>query len=114
MTESLTNELKEYAISHSDPELMRIAMSIQECHRTRLEQCRYEARRAAIRYIGGVVSDYKRGIKRKRRPTDGAICSECYFGSYKQEYGCYWCKRHFRGVGASDYCSEWEEGDHDS
>ena len=42
---------------------------------TRLEQCRRETRRATIRYLRSVMSDYDRGVKRVRKQTAGSSSS---------------------------------------
>jgi len=47
-------------------ELYRIADEIDHEHERRMEQQSYELRRAFCRYLGGVIDDYRRGMKRKR------------------------------------------------
>lgn len=46
--------------------LMRIADEIDREHERRMEQQSYELRRAFCRYMGGVLNDYRHGMKRKR------------------------------------------------
>lgn len=46
--------------------LKRIADSIDLEHARRMDQQAYDIRKAACRYIVGVVEDYKHGRKRKR------------------------------------------------
>lgn len=47
-------------------ELLRIADEIDREHERRMEQQSHELRRAFCRYMGGVIDDYKHGMKRKR------------------------------------------------
>lgn len=46
--------------------MRRIADQIDREHERRMEQQSYELRRAFCRYMGGVIEDYKHGMKRKR------------------------------------------------
>lgn len=46
--------------------LYKLADQIDREHARRMEQQSYDLRRAFCRYLGGVIDDYKRGIKRKR------------------------------------------------
>lgn len=46
--------------------MRRIADQIDHDHERRMEQQAYELRRAFCRYMGGVLDDYKHGMKRKR------------------------------------------------
>jgi len=47
-------------------ELQRLADQIDREHARRMEQQARDQRRAACRYLGGVIEDYKHGLKRKR------------------------------------------------
>ena len=47
-------------------ELQRLADQIDREHEHRMEQQSYDLRRAFCRYLGGVIDDYRHGIKRKR------------------------------------------------
>lgn len=63
-------------------DIIRLADDIDAKHKTRMEDCRREVRRATVRYIRGVLTDYGRGVKRVRKgsPEDGneiVWCSEC-------------------------------------
>jgi len=46
--------------------LLVVADQIDREHEHRMEQQSYELRRAFCRYMGGVIDDYKHGMKRKR------------------------------------------------
>ena len=46
--------------------MREIADRIDADHERRMEQARRETRRAACRYLAGVVEDYKHGVKRGR------------------------------------------------
>jgi hypothetical protein len=46
--------------------LQRLADEIDREHERRMEQQSHELRRAFCRYMGGVIEDYKHGMKRKR------------------------------------------------
>ena len=46
--------------------MCRIADQIDREHERRMGQQSHELRRAFCRYMGGVIEDYKRGMKRKR------------------------------------------------
>lgn len=47
-------------------ELYRIADQIDREHERRMEQQAYDLRKAFCRYMGGVLDDYRHGMKRKR------------------------------------------------
>lgn len=47
-------------------ELYRIADKMDCEHERRMEQQSYDLRRAFCRYLGGVIDDYRHGMKRKR------------------------------------------------
>lgn len=57
---------REY-VEATTTDLLEIADHIDEEYKNRLENSRYEMRRAVIRYIRSVLSDYDRGIKRVRK-----------------------------------------------
>ena len=46
--------------------MRRIADEIDREHERRMEQQSYELRKAFCRYMGGVLDDYRHGMKRKR------------------------------------------------
>ena len=46
--------------------LMEIADQIDSEHERRMEQQSYDLRKAFCRYMGGVLDDYRHGMKRKR------------------------------------------------
>lgn len=46
--------------------LYRLANQIDREHERRMEQQSYELRKAFCRYMGGVLDDYRHGMKRKR------------------------------------------------
>lgn len=46
--------------------LLEIADQIDREHERRMEQQSYELRKAFCRYMGGVLNDYRHGMKRKR------------------------------------------------
>lgn len=47
-------------------DLLRLADQIDREHERRMEQQSYELRKAFCRYLGGVIDDYRHGMKRKR------------------------------------------------
>ena len=47
-------------------EMLEIADQIDRDHELRMEQQAYELRRAFCRYMGGIIDDYRHGMKRKR------------------------------------------------
>lgn len=46
--------------------LYRLANQIDSEHERRMEQQSYDLRKAFCRYLGGVIDDYRHGMKRKR------------------------------------------------
>ena len=46
--------------------LLVVADQIDREHEWRMEQQSYDLRKAFCRYMGGVIDDYRHGIKRKR------------------------------------------------
>ena len=46
--------------------MRRIANQIDREHERRMDQQSYELRKAFCRYIGGILDDYRHGMKRKR------------------------------------------------
>jgi len=72
----VADQLREFADNITDDldddtywmrdELYRIADQIDREHERRMEQQAYELRRAFCRYMGGVLDDYRHGMKRKR------------------------------------------------
>jgi hypothetical protein len=75
---SITAELRECAsqLERGDMDcgvidaLRRIADNIDREHASRMKQQANDIRKAACRYFGGVVEDYKHGIKRTRKRND--------------------------------------------
>lgn len=48
--------------------LLRIADEIDAENSRRMEQSRRDTRRASCKYLGSVLNDYKRGVKRPKHP----------------------------------------------
>ena len=46
--------------------LLELADQIDREHERRMKQQAYELRRAFCRYMGGIINDYRHGMKRKR------------------------------------------------
>lgn len=85
VNEPITKELREYVrlvrayhltdnhgkkreyVEATTTDLLEIADHIDEEYKNRLENSRYEMRKAVIRYIRGVLNDYDHGIKRVRK-----------------------------------------------
>ena len=83
--EPITKELREYVrlvrayhltdnhgkkreyVEATTTDLLEIADHIDEEYKNRLENSRYEMRRAVIHYLRGVLNDYEKGIKRVRK-----------------------------------------------
>jgi len=70
---SITGELRMYADSFAGPfeeerdKLLAIADRIDTEHKRRMDQCRADTKRAALRYLRGVMEDYfKYSIKRRK------------------------------------------------
>lgn len=104
----LTQDLEDYARAHKIPELATIAEAIQQEHEYRMAKSREESRRAMARYFRSVISDYTKGIKRRRRVEDGGTCYGCKF--CRGQYPEYRCIAHMgESVEWGDYCSKWEE-----
>lgn len=67
----VADPLREFARETTDePEIIEIyddiANQIDREHERRMEQQSYDLRKAFCRYIGGVLDDYRHGMKRKR------------------------------------------------
>ena len=67
----VADPLREFARAASnDKEVIAhidgIADQIDRDHERRMEQQAYELRRAFCRYMGGIIDDYRHGMKRKR------------------------------------------------
>lgn len=67
----ITDPLREFARETTDePEIIEIfddiADQIDREHERRMEQQSYDLRKAFCRYMGGVLDDYRHGMKRKR------------------------------------------------
>lgn len=79
MREPITKELREHAADHVRVELLEIADRIDAEHKRRMEQSRYETRRAVLRYLRGVLVDYERGVKRVRKGDTARVvrCRDC-------------------------------------
>ena len=56
---------REY-VTVTTAEMLKLADEIDREHERRMEQQSYDLRKAFCRYIGGVLDDYKHGMKRKR------------------------------------------------
>ena len=61
--------------------LLEIADRIESEHKRRMDDCRREVRREAIRYVRGVLTDLDRGVRRVRKgdKTEVVRCNECIF-----------------------------------
>lgn len=71
----VADPLREYAerrlemgiLSHTRYDILTdIADQIDREHERRMEQQSYDLRKAFCRYMGGILSDYRHGMKRKR------------------------------------------------
>ena len=82
--------------------LLGLADAIDFEHEHRMEQGRREARNAACRYLGGVLNDYKRGVRRSVRSKATKIshgtgeyghvsCSSCGETVQKRDHYCWHC-----------------------
>ena len=58
-------KVREY-VTVTTREMLEIADQIDREHERRMEQQSYELRKAFCRYIGGVLDDYRHGMKRRR------------------------------------------------
>lgn len=56
---------REY-VTVTTAEMLNIADQIDREHERRMRQAKDEMRKAFCRYLGGVINDYRHGMKRKR------------------------------------------------
>ena len=63
---STYNETHKLTFGEYEAKLLEIADQIDREHERRMEQQSYELRKAFCRYMGGVLDDYRHGMKRKR------------------------------------------------
>ena len=121
MSEPITKGLREYvntlygrgAIAPFDHgALTDYANAIDAEHKRRMDDCRHNTKRALVRYLRGVLTDYDRNVKRVRkgdavevircrdcmwsRPLDGRIY--CSYRPYEQHFVEYdgYCSRGVR------------------
>ena len=60
------NETHKMTFGEYEAKLLDFADQIDREHEWRMEQQSYDLRKAFCRYMGGVIDDYRHGIKRKR------------------------------------------------
>lgn len=56
---------REY-VTVTTAEMLKLADQIDREHERRMRQQSYDLRKAFCRYLGGVIDDYRHGMKRKR------------------------------------------------
>lgn len=114
----ITKELREYALDVANHDagiayaFKCVADRIDAEYRRRMDDCRRETRRALVRYLRGVLTDYDKGIKRVRKGdvTEVVRCKDCqYAWRTDDRFVCTLC-RTLRPLGAhlvdaDDYCS---------
>ena len=130
MGEPITKELREWASKHFGKtlddgntlinglemlemnELLEIADRIDAEHRRRMDDCRRETRRALVRYLRGVLTDYDKGIKRVRKGDKAEVvrCEDCQYAWRTDDRFVCTLRRTLRPLGAhlvdaDDYCS---------
>lgn len=60
------NETHKMTFGEYEAKLLDLADQIDREHERRMEQQSYDLRKAFCRYMGGVIDDYRHGMKRKR------------------------------------------------
>ena len=117
MREPITKNLREYvdvlyehgtipALDHGV--FGTIADRIDAEYRRRLDTCRENTKRAVIRYLRGVLTDYDRGVKRVRKgdATEVVRCHDCELAIDGDAGNSYICVGFAsRRVDGDDYCS---------
>lgn len=112
MRNRITEELRTFIGAYVDEGLRvsahGIADRIDAEHERRMERSRYEARRAVLNYLGGVLVDYKKGVKRVRKCDKEEVvrCRDCFW-SYvdKGTYVCNFNPAAAHYVGPDAFCS---------
>ncbi len=89
-------------------DLDHIADRIDAEHERRMDDCRRETRRALVRYLRGVLTDYDKGIKRVRKGDKAEVvhCEDCMYARETfNRYACLVRPTIAHLVDADDYCS---------
>lgn len=117
MREPITKELRELVDVNNDkqffvacnkPNLLEIADRIDMAHKSRLDDCRHNTKRALVRYLRGVLTDYDRGIKRVRKGDAAEVvrCKDCqYAREMADRHVCTVRPLLTHFVDGDDYCS---------
>lgn len=104
-----TIDLKEPLVYVTMADLDAIADRIDAEHEQRMEQSRYETRRATMRYLRGVLTDYDRGVKRVRKGDTAMVvrCRDCRWARPQGDrYVCAYRSLTAHLVKPDGYCSD--------
>lgn len=104
-----TIDLKEPLVYVTMADLDAIADRIDAEHKRRMEQSRYEMRRATIRYLRGVLTDYEKCVKRVRKgdATEVVRCRDCRWARPQGDrYVCSYRPMMAHLVDGNDFCSD--------
>lgn len=109
MSEPITKELRD-ALDRMwpNPELLEIVDRIDTEHKSRLDDCRHNTKRALVRYLRGVLTDYDRGIKRVRKGDAVEVirCRDCMYARQMDDrFVCTVRPTLMHLVDADEYCS---------
>lgn len=117
VSEPITKGLREYvdtlygrgAIAPFDHgALTDYANAIDVAHKSRLDDCRHNTKRALVRYLRGVLTDYDRGIKRVRKDDKAEVvrCKDCQWARRMDDrFVCTVRPTLAHLVDADEYCS---------
>ena len=117
MSEPITKGLREYvdtlygrgAIAPFDHgALTDYADAIDAEHKSRLDDCRHNTKRALVRYLRGVLTDYDRGVKRVRKEDKAEVvrCRDCMYARRMDDrFVCTVRPTLAHLVDADEYCS---------
>lgn len=116
MSDRITDKLRNFYNSYDLDWYVRctlddIANGIDAAHEERMKRSRYETRRAVLRYLGGVLNDYKKGIKRVRKCDKDEVvrCRDCEYAIDDDADNRYVCVGFAsRTVDGDGYCSHGE------
>ena len=120
MSRPITHELRKYADIVAEIEqtigceMLRIADAIDADYKSRIHQCKKDARRSFVRFLRSSIEDYERGIARVNRnharrhvKVDESGVGECVCTGCGREVGAY--DRFCRMCGAKLTVTEYEE-----
>jgi hypothetical protein len=112
MREPITAELREIVplMPCGGNEMTAIADRIDAEHKRRMDDCRRNVRREAVRYMRGVLTDLDRGVRRVRKgdKTEVVRCKDCVHAYFVGGNDNFCGVFDIKGIGADDFCSNGE------